>query len=59
MPIEYLQGLNERYDDFIYNRYKGRVLVVEADGMNFKENPKDFAAITDRIDSLLYGLFPE
>lgn len=59
MPIEYLQGLNQRYDDFIYNKYKGRVLVVEADGIDFKENPKDFATITDRIDSLLYGLFSE
>ncbi|MBQ0084904.1 MAG: tRNA (adenosine(37)-N6)-threonylcarbamoyltransferase complex ATPase subunit type 1 TsaE [Prevotella sp.] len=59
MPIEYLQGLNQRYDDFIYNKYKGRVLIVETDGIDFKENPKDFATITDRIDSLLYGLFSE
>ncbi len=59
MPIEYLQGLNDRYEDFIYNKYQGRVLTIEADGLNFRDNPKDFAFICDKLDRLLYGLFPE
>lgn len=58
MQLEYLQNLNRRYDDFIYNRYKGRVMIVEKDHLDFLNNPKDFAQIVDRIDSTLFGLFP-
>lgn len=58
MQLEYLENLNKRYEDFIYNQYKGRVMVVEKDKVDFEKNPEDFAAITNRIDGLLYGLFP-
>ena len=56
ISIEYLSGLNERYEDWIAS-YRGRLLVVEADHLDFLGNPADFAAITDRIDAQLYGLF--
>ena len=59
MQLDYLKNLNEQYEDFIFNKYKGRVLVVEADNLDFEHNPKDFSSITDKIDSLLFGLFPE
>ena len=52
-----LQNLNERYDDFIYNRYKGRVMTIDKDDLDFQHRPKDFARIVDRIDSTLFGLF--
>jgi len=58
MQLEYLENLNRRYDDFIYNRYKGRVMVIEKDGLDFEHSPKDFAQIIDRIDRTLFGLFP-
>ena len=58
IQLEYLQNLNTRYNDFIYNRYKGRVMVVDKDNLDFQHNPKDFAQIVDRIDSILFGLFP-
>lgn len=58
MPLEYLKNLNERYEDFIFNKYKGKLMVVEVDSVDFLNNPKDFAAITDRIDAQLFGLFP-
>ena len=57
MQLEYLKGLNERYEDFIFNRYKGRVLVIDSDGMDFQHNPKDFGRIIDKIDAELFGLF--
>lgn len=59
MPIEYLSNLNERYEDFIFNKYKGKLLVVDVENLNFKDNPKDFAGILDKIDAKLFGLFPE
>jgi deoxyadenosine/deoxycytidine kinase len=57
MQLEYLENLNRRYDDFIYNMYKGRVMVVEKDPLDFQNNPRDFAKIVDRIDQTLFGLF--
>lgn len=56
ISIEYLNNLNERYDEWI-GSYEGKVLVIEADDMDFENRPEDFALITDRIDAQLYGLF--
>ena len=56
ISIEYLSNLNERYDKWI-SEYKGKVLVIEADDLDFEHRPEDFAAITDKIDAQLYGLF--
>ena len=56
ISIEYLNNLNERYDEWIGN-YKGKVLVIEADDLDFENRPEDFAQITDKIDAQLYGLF--
>ena len=57
IQLEYLQNLNERYDDFIYHKYKGRVITVEKDQLDFINRPKDLAQVIDRIDSTLFGLF--
>lgn len=57
IQLEYLQNLNERYDDFIYNKYQGRVMTVEKDNLDFVHRPKDLAQIIDRIDAILFGLF--
>jgi deoxyadenosine/deoxycytidine kinase len=59
MTLDYLKGLNDRYEKFINEDYKGKVLTFDVDDMDFENNPDDFAKITDRIDSELYGLFPE
>ena len=56
MSIEYLSGLNRRYEEWIAS-YKGRLLVIEADELDFKNRPEDFALITDKVDAELYGLF--
>ena len=37
--------------------YKGKVLIIEADDLDFEHRPEDFATITDKIDAQLYGLF--
>ena len=58
IQLEYLSGLNELYEDFIYRKYKGKVLTVEVDNIDYQHNPKDFKDITDKIDVLLYGMFP-
>ena len=57
MQLEYLENLNRRYDDFIYNKYTGKVMTVEKDELDYLNNPKDLAQIIDRIDNNLFGLF--
>ena len=58
IQLEYLENPNRRYDDFIKNKYPGRVITIEKDNLDFQHNPKDFAQIIDRIDRTLFGLFP-
>ena len=55
--IDYLQGLNERYEKFIAEDYRGHVLTIEADDLDFENRPEDFALITDKVDAELFGLF--
>ncbi len=56
ISIEYLTGLNLRYEQWI-EEYKGQVLTIEADDLDFENRPEDFSYITDKIDARLYGLF--
>ena len=58
ISLEYLTGLNNRYESWIAN-YPGELLIIEGDQLDFKDNPEDFQSIMDRIDARLYGLFPE
>lgn len=57
MRIDYLQGLNDKYEDWIKD-YKGKLLIVPGDTCKFGNNPEDFRWVTDRIDAELFGLFP-
>lgn len=56
ISIEYLTGLNERYEKWI-NDYKGDILTIDADNLDFENRPEDFSLITDKVDARLYGLF--
>ena len=55
--IDYLQGLNQRYEDWI-KTYKGHLIIIDGDTVKFGDNAQDFQKVTDMIDSKLYGLFP-
>lgn len=56
MSLDYLGGLNEKYEKWIEG-YKGKLLIIDADMLDFENRPEDFASITDKIDAQLYGLF--
>jgi len=58
MSLEYLGGLNERYENWI-KEYKGRVITIDADNLDFVASPEDFGTITNQIDAELFGLFKE
>ena len=57
MPLDYLENLNKRYEEFIKDKYKGRVLTIDVDHLDYQHRPKDFGFITDKIDRELFGLF--
>ena len=56
ISLDYLAGLNSLYEKWI-DSYKGKLLVIDGDNTDFENRPEDFAAITDRIDAMLFGLF--
>ncbi len=58
MSLDYLEGLNARYEDFVA-QYKGRLMVVNVDGMDYRAHPSDFEQIVDSIDAELFGLFKD
>lgn len=57
MPIDYLRNLNALYEDFIFKKYRGRVLTIDVDNLDYQHRPEDFAGIIDKIDANLFGLF--
>ncbi|WP_311562566.1 deoxynucleoside kinase [Prevotella histicola] len=57
IPLDYLENLNKRYENFINEKYKGRVLTIDVDELDYQNRPKDFGFITDKIDRELFGLF--
>ena len=58
MRLDYLKGLNQRYEDWI-SEYKGNMIIIDGDHVDFGGNPDDFRKVTDLIDGRLFGLFPE
>ncbi len=57
ISIDYLSRLNERYEAWIHNYDKGKLLVVDVDKNNFVDNPEDLGDIINRINAELNGLF--
>lgn len=57
MRIDYLQGLNDLYENWI-SEYKGRLIIIDGDHCKFGNNLEDFRQVTDKIDAELFGLFP-
>ena len=48
---EYLEKLNELYDDWFYNEYKGPKIVINIDELDFIEKEEDFKEMTSIINS--------
>lgn len=55
--LDYLKRLNERYESWISSYDKGKLIVIDVDGNNFKEDQEDLGMIIHRIDTELHGLF--
>jgi|TARA_R110001632_G_scaffold172543_1_gene291945 deoxyadenosine/deoxycytidine kinase len=57
ISIDYLSRLNERYEAWITEYDKGKLLIIDVDNINFVDNPEDLGEIINRIDAELNGLF--
>ncbi len=56
ISIDYLSRLNERYEGWIHD-YKGRLLVIDVDEVNFVDTPEDLGSVINKIDAEINGLF--
>ncbi|MDT0553132.1 MAG: deoxynucleoside kinase [Bacteroidetes bacterium MedPE-SWsnd-G1] len=57
ISIDYLSRLNERYEAWVSQYSKGKLLVIDIDNLNFVDNPEDLSSIIERIDAQIHGLF--
>ncbi len=57
--IEYLERLNKHYEDWIDRYTEGPKIIIDVDELDFVNVPEDRHEIIGRIESRLFGLFPE
>ena len=55
--LDYLKGLNQRYEDWITGYDLGKLMIVDVDDLNIEENPEHLGEVIDRINAELHGLF--
>ncbi len=55
--IEYLSKLNERYENWIKNYTKGKLLIINMDELDIVSNPEDLGYVIDKVDANIHGLF--
>ena len=54
--LDYLKSLNDKYEKWIANYDKGKVLIIDSDNLEF-ENPEDLSKVIDSVNASLNGLF--
>lgn len=57
ISIDYLNKLNERYEEWISTYDKGKLLIINVDDIDFVQNKEDLGIIIDKIDAQIYGFF--
>lgn len=55
--LDYLQHLNEHYEEWISSYKEGKLLIVDVNNLDFAKNPEDLGFILNKIEVSLYGLF--
>ncbi|WP_372752962.1 deoxynucleoside kinase [Labilibaculum sp.] len=55
--LDYLKNLNTRYENWIQNYNRGKLLIVDADNIDFLENHEDLNNIVDKVEAQIHGLF--
>jgi deoxyadenosine/deoxycytidine kinase len=55
--IDYLSGLNDRYEKWISSYKESKLLIVDVDENKFEDKSEDLSLVIDKIDAQLHGLF--
>ncbi len=55
--IDYLKRLNERYEEWISGYDIGKLLIIDVNNIDFRNNPKDLGSIIEKINANIHGLF--
>lgn len=55
--IDYLQSLNNRYEEWVKGYTLGKLLIVDVDNLDFAVKPEDLSNIIERINAEFHGLF--
>ena len=57
ISIDYLSRLNERYEAWIHDYDKGKLIIIDVDTINFVDDPEQLGEVIHKIDAELHGLF--
>ena len=57
--LDYLTSLNQRYENWISEYDKGKMLIVNIEELNFADNPEDLGVVINKIDAEFNNLFNE
>jgi len=55
--LDYLTRLNERYEAWIAEYDRGKLLIIDVDNLNYDENDSDLSLVIEKIDAEINGLF--
>ena len=55
--LDYLKNLNTRYENWIKNYSRGKLLIIDAENLDFLENPEDLNGIVDKVEAQIHGFF--
>ena len=56
ISIDYLSRLNERYEAWVQEYSKGKLLIINVDEINFVDNKEHLNSIIKKVDSEINGL---
>jgi deoxyadenosine/deoxycytidine kinase len=55
--LDYLNSLNERYENWIDGYKFGKLLIFDVDNLDFTNNREDLGQVIEKIQAELHGLF--
>lgn len=55
--LDYLNRLNERYEAWISEYDKGKLLVIDVDNLNFIDSQEDLGSVINKVEGEVNGLF--
>ncbi|HPE40642.1 MAG TPA: deoxynucleoside kinase [Bacteroidales bacterium] len=55
--LDYLQHLNERYEEWISRYDSGKLLIIDVNTIKFGDVPEDFGIVIEKINAEIFGLF--